>query len=342
MTKTGVLLVNLGTPDSPSVRDVRAYLAPFLMDRFVLDVPGWLRALLVYGIILPTRPKRSAHAYQSIWTEAGSPLMVYTMAFGKALSEMNPQYSMEVAMRYGNPSIQVGVSALLDKGCDRLVVVPLYPQYAMSTVTTVTVMIREVVDALKVGVPVHVMPPFYHQGLYQDALAESIKPHMDGVDYLLFSYHGIPVRHLKKTDPTHSHCQKVTNCCESPSPAHATCYRHQCMKTTQAVVGRLGLLGTQYGVSFQSRLGRDPWLEPYTEPTVMQLAKRGVKRLGVVCPAFVSDCLETLEEIGEEVRGVFIKNGGESFTLIPCLNDQVGWVEAFSSLLNGYVGELPN
>lgn len=265
--------------------------------------------------------------------------MVHTMAFGKALSEMNPHYPMVVAMRYGNPSIEVGISELLAQGCDQMVVVPLYPQYAMSTVTTVTVMIQEIVSKLKRGLPIHVMPPFYHQKGYQDALTESIRPYMAGLDYLLFSYHGIPVRHLKKTDPTYSHCQKVMNCCDSPSPAHATCYRHQCMMTTKAVVSRLGLSAS--GVSFQSRLGRDPWLEPYTEPTVKHLAQSGVKRLGVVCPAFVSDCLETLEEIGEEVRDVFIENGGESFVLIPCLNAQAGWVTAFSNLLHEFINQLP-
>lgn len=336
---TGILLVNLGTPDAPTVAAVRRYLAPFLMDRYVIDVPTWVRALLVYGIILPLRPRRSAHAYQRVWTDEGSPLLVNSQRLMAALAPRFPGVPMALGMRYGNPSIAQGIRQLQASGCDRLMVCPLYPHYAMSTITTVGVAVHQAVRTIGFAGTFHIMPPFYHHPLYVDALARSITPYIPSLDYLLFSYHGIPVRHLKKTDPTHAHCQRVPDCCHHASPAHATCYRHQCVTTTLETVKRLGLSPSQYGLSFQSRLGKDKWLEPYTDATVEQLGQSGLKRLGVVCPAFLSDCLETLEEIGMEAQAAFKAMGGETFTLIPCLNDQAHWVGALHEIITASLND---
>ena len=341
MTKTGILMVNLGTPDAPTVAAVRRYLAPFLMDRYVIDVPAWLRALLVYGIILPLRPRRSAHAYQRVWTHEGSPLLVNSQRLLTALQPHFHDVPMALGMRYGNPSIAHAIRQLQASGCDQLMVCPLYPHYAMSTTTTVGVALQAAVRSVGFSGSFSIMPPFYHHPLYLDALAHSITPYLPSMDYLLFSYHGIPVRHLKKTDPTHSHCQHIQHCCHRPSPAHATCYRHQCLATTLGTVERLGLSPSHYGMSFQSRLGKDRWLEPYTDATVAQLGQSGLKRLGVVCPAFLSDCLETLEEIGMEANDEFKAMGGTSFTLIPCLNDQPHWVDALRQLLSDSLHAMP-
>lgn len=334
-------MVNLGTPDAPTVAAVRRYLAPFLMDRYVIDVPTLVRALLVYGVILPFRPRRSAHAYQRIWTSEGSPLLLNSQRLLAALQPYFDDVPMALGMRYGNPSIAHGIRQLQKSGCDRIIVCPMYPHYAMSTTTTVGVALHEAIRTVGFEGSYYVMPPFYHHPLYVAALAHSIAPYIPSTEYVLFSYHGIPVRHLKKTDPTHYHCQQIDGCCDHPSPAHATCYRHQCLTTTLETATQLGLSPSHYGMSFQSRLGKDKWLEPYTDATVAQLGQLGIKQLGVVCPAFLSDCLETLEEIGMEAQDEFKAMGGETFTLIPCLNDQPHWVVALHHIIREFM-DHPN
>ncbi|GAB4331956.1 MAG: ferrochelatase [Calditrichia bacterium] len=328
MHKTGVLLVNLGSPDSPGIPDVRKYLNEFLMDKNVIDAPYLIRRMIVSLFILPFRPKKSAHAYQSIWQPEGSPLIIYSR---KVLEKVRQQCQLpvELGMRYGQPSIRDGILKLARQQVKEVLLIPLYPHYAMSTFGTVIEKTEEEIQKSQLNVQLRVIKPFYNHPEYLNALAKSLEPFLGkDYDHLLFSYHGIPLRHLKKTDPTGSHCLSSPDCCRVPSPAHQYCYRHQVFATTTQLAERLSLPAEKYSVSFQSRLGSDKWLTPFTDREIIRLAAEGKKKLMVICPAFVSDCLETLEEIGMRGREVFLENGGEEFTLIPCLNDQETWIEA--------------
>lgn len=331
----GVLLINLGSPDSPSKKDVKNYLGEFLMDERVIDMPYLLRSLLVKGIILNTRPKKSAQAYQKVWTSEGSPLIVYTY---KLLSKIQDQVNLpiEVGMRYGNPSIQAGMDKLYKQGVKDILVIPLYPQYAMATTETVVVKSEEVKNAHYKDVTFTIIPPFYNHPDYIRVLSNSIKDGLNGFkyDHLLFSYHGIPERHIYKTDPTKSHCKIDGSCCNKTSAAHETCYRHQCFETTKLVAKTLGLKEKTYSDSFQSRLGRDPWLQPYTAEQFENFPKDRIKNLAVVTPAFVADCLETIEEIGMEGKEDFLDHGGAEFKTIPCLNDNDEWAEVLAKWIN--------
>lgn len=321
-----VLLINLGSPKSTAVADVKAYLREFLTDERVIDQP-FVRKVIVPTIILNTRPKKSAEAYSSIWTEAGSPL-VATSQRQQALLGERIDHPVYLAMRYGEPAIEATLKQILADGVTSLFVVPLYPQYAMSSYETVVVKVTDCIKDLKPDLDVSFLQPFYNDPEYLDILAASIRPHLDDdLDRLLFSFHGIPERHLRVSDPSHSHCLCVPDCCNRPNPAHATCYRHQCFATVKGVVERLGIAPEQYFVSFQSRLGRDPWLQPYTDLTLEQWARQGIGKVRVVCPAFVTDCLETLEEIAEEAEEIFLKAGGRDFAHIPCLNESDSWID---------------
>ena len=339
MTKrTGLLLVNTGSPDSPDVPDVRRYLGQFLMDGRVLDQPWPLRKLIVSGCILPSRPKRSAEAYRAIWWSEGSPQVVLSRRLAESL-QATTSMPVALAMRYGNPSIENGLTALLQRDASDVLLVPLFPHYAMSTTELVVEETKAVLARLKPRSPLRVLPPFYDNPLYLDALTASARPYLSqGYDHLLFSYHGLPERHLRKTDPTGSHCLSVAGCCTLPSPAHATCYRHQVLTTTELFVRRVGVPADKYSVAFQSRLGRDSWLQPSTAGELVRLAAAGVQRLLVICPAFIADCLETLEEIGQAGRETFLAAGGQSFTLIPALNDQPYWVAALRQLIEASSG----
>lgn len=309
--KTGVLLMNTGSPDAPAEQAVRRYLREFLMDPNVIDFPWPLRALLVYGIILPRRPAKSAEAYQAVWTENGSPLIYHCTELARALQQQ-AGLPVEAGMAYGNPSIQAAIQKLVAVGVEKIRVLPLFPQYAMATVGTCVAKAQSVSP-----VPLEVIAPFYNHPAFIQPLADSLA----GLEeYLLFSYHGLPERHLRKTDPTGSHCLATAHCCETASPAHSTCYRHQCFETTKAIVKAAGIPADRYSIAFQSRLGRDKWMEPYTDEMLKQLPVQGIKNLAVICPAFFCDCLETLEEIGLRGRETFLGSGGETFRLIPCLN----------------------
>ncbi|MDH3641113.1 MAG: ferrochelatase [Gammaproteobacteria bacterium] len=336
----GILLVNLGTPKSSQVADVRRYLGEFLMDRHVLDTPWPVRKLIVSGFILPFRPKQSAKAYAKIWDAAGagtgSPLLHFSRL---CLDQLRKRLNLptELAMRYGTPSIADALAALLDRGVNEILLVPLYPQHADSTVTT---SIEAVRAALPDTASLKVIPAFYANPAYLDAQAVIIRNHLpERWDHLLLSYHGLPERHITSADPTGSHCLATAQCCSTPSSAHLTCYRHQVYRTSQSLAERLGIGDDQYSVSFQSRLGRLPWLTPYTDQTLAELPRRGVKRLVVACPAFVADNLETLEEMGLAGRETFMDAGGEAFTLVPCLNDEPTWIEALAGLIRE-VGEI--
>lgn len=321
--------MNLGSPDSTQVKDVRRYLNEFLMDERVIDIPSIARALLVKGIIVPFRAPKSAEAYQTIWTEEGSPLIVLTRQLQQALQQQ-VSVPVSIAMRYGNPSPRTAYDQLIGEYPDleEVVLVPLYPHYAMSSYETAVVYAQEQHVAGGYRFKLTTIPPFYNHPDYLEALAANMKPWLENdYDHLLFSYHGIPQRHVRKSDPTGCHCLKVNNCCDTPSPAHAYCYRHQVFTTTRMVTEKLGIPKEKYSISFQSRLGKG-WLQPFTDLRLEQMPGEGIKKLLIVCPAFVSDCLETLEEIDERGREAFMEAGGASYTMIPCLNTHPLWVDA--------------
>jgi protoporphyrin/coproporphyrin ferrochelatase len=331
----GVLLVNLGSPDSPSVPDVRRYLREFLMDGRVLDTAWPLRFLVVNCLILPSRPKESAHAYQKIWTNEGSPLVVTSQ---KVQAELQKRVSVpvELAMRYQKPSIPSAVQKLRARGVTELMLILLFPHYAMSSFETAVERVMEVASGMKITV----QPPFYQDEDYITALVASAEPYLkQDFDLLLFSFHGIPERHLRKSDPTKSHCLVNGNCCDIASPAHKFCYRHQCFTTMNAFVKKAGIPPNKYALSFQSRLGRDPWLKPYTDFELERFAKEGVKNILVICPAFVSDCLETLEEIGIRGKGSFVSAGGKGLTRIPCMNEHPLWIKALERMITGFLAK---
>jgi ferrochelatase len=334
----GVLLVNLGSPDSPSVADVRRYLREFLMDGRVLDMNWIARWFLVNCVILVNRPRQSAHAYQSIWAREGSPLVVTSR---NVLSKLRKQVNVpiDLAMRYQNPSIPEAVGNLARKGVSEMLLIPLFPHYAMSSFETAVERVKEVARRLSPGMKVKVQGPYYDRPDYIQALVASAKEFLaKGYDHLLFSFHGIPERHLRKSDPTGGHCLSALNCCESSSPSHDTCYRAQCLKTVAAFVGQAGVPKEKYSVAFQSRLGRDPWLKPYTDFELARFGGQGTKRLLVICPAFVSDCLETLEEIGIRGRETFLNAGGRDFVLIPCMNEHPAWISALAGMVREFTG----
>jgi ferrochelatase len=338
----GVLLVNLGSPDSSSVADVRRYLREFLMDGRVLDMNWFARFLLVNCVILVRRPKQSAHAYQSIWTREGSPLVVTSR---NVLAKLRKQVDVPVdlAMRYQNPSIAEGVGNIARRGVDKLLLIPLFPHYAMSSFETAVERVKEVGRQIAPAMKIAVQAPYFDRPDYITALAGSASGFLaKGYDHLLFSFHGIPERHIRKSDPTGCHCLSSPNCCESPSLAHATCYRAQCFKTVAAFVQKAEVPKEKYSVAFQSRLGRDPWLKPYTDYELARFGGQGIKRLLVICPAFVSDCLETLEEIGIRGRETFLNAGGREFTLIPCVNEQPLWISALAGMVRDFADGAVN
>ncbi len=326
--KTAVLLINLGSPDSPSTGDVRRYLREFLSDPRVLDSSWWVRQFVLNVFILPFRPAKSAEAYRSIWLKEGSPLVV-TSRKVQALLQEKVDLPVELAMRYGQPSIAEVLQRIIDRGVERILLLPLYPHYAMSSYETVVERIKEVLAAKRPGMRLEILPPFYNDPHYIEAMMAVAKPHLPmEYDHVLFSFHGLPERHLRISDPTKTHCLVKADCCTTPSPLHATCYRAQAFLTVQAFVKRAEIAAGKYSVAFQSRLGRDPWLKPYTDFEIEAFPSRGIKRLVVISPAFVSDCLETLEELGIRGRESFMAAGGREYTLIPCLNDHPLWIEA--------------
>jgi len=327
----GALLINLGSPDSPDPRDVKRYLGEFLMDERVIDLSKALRTFLVKGIILNTRPKKSAKAYKKIWWEEGSPLIVLSKRLQKSVQK-KISIPVELAMRYGNPSIEEGIKNLVNQGVNEIILIPLYPQFAMATTETILVLAEEVRSQNHPQVSFTVLPAFYNHPDYIRVLSESIQENLKDKEWehLLFSYHGIPERHIRKSDVTKSHCKIDKSCCQTYSKAHQYCYRHQCYETTRLVAEYLELKEGTFSTSFQSRLGLDPWLRPYTDKTVAKFAKKGVKKMAIATPAFVSDCLETLEEIGMEAAEDFEEKGGEKLYVIPCINDRPDWVNVLS------------
>lgn len=335
MAEKAVLLANLGSPDSYEVNDLKKYLSEFLMDGRVIDLPYPIRFMLVKGIIVPFRSPKSAEKYKTIWTENGSPLIHISKQVQRHLQrQMN--LPVELCMRYGNPTPEVAFEKLMQANPDlkEVVLVPLYPHYAMSSYETAVEHVKETYQKKGYSFKLKVVPPFYNYPTFIKALANSFKPFLDKpFDHLLFSYHGIPERHVKKTDSTKSHCLISADCCSVDSAAHQFCYRHQVITTTKLVAKELGLKENQYSFSFQSRLGADAWLKPNSADLFAQFPKQGIKKLVVACPAFVSDCLETLEEIHMEGRETFLENGGEEYSVISCLNEREDWINTLAELV---------
>lgn len=331
--------MNLGSPDSTSTGDLHTYLMEFLMDKRVIDYPWLFRKVLVGGIIVPFRAAKSAEAYKTIWTSEGSPLIVLTRQLKEALQATIDE-PVEIAMRYGNPTVGEGFERLLARVPDleEVIAIPLYPHYAMASYETAVEYAQEVHRKKRYPFKLEFIRPFFNDPNYLRALSEHMRPYLqEEYDHILFSYHGIPARHLLKTDPTRHHCLHSNHCCDTVSPAHATCYRHQCFATTRAMVRLLGIPEGKYSNSFQSRLGKG-WLEPFTDIRLEEMPKEGIKRLLILCPAFISDCLETLEEIAIRGKETFIGAGGVSYTMIPCLNVNpllvetlAGWVRSFAA-----------
>jgi protoporphyrin/coproporphyrin ferrochelatase len=333
--KRGIVLMNLGSPDSTSTADVRKYLNEFLMDGRVIDIPYPVRLLLVRGIINPFRAPKSAEAYKTIWTDKGSPLVELPRQLQQALQQLVDE-PVEIAMRYGNPSAKTGFDNLLKRepGIEEVVAIPLYPHHAMSSYETAVEHAKDIHKKNNYPFSLQFVKPYFNNADYINALGESMRPHLQKeYDHILFSYHGIPQRHIRKSDITGCHCLKTSNCCETPSAAHAFCYRHQVFTTTKLVTEKLGIPSNKFSISFQSRLGKG-WLEPFTDIRLEEMPKEGIKKLLIICPAFVSDCLETLEEIAIRGKETFMEAGGESYDMIPCLNVDRLWVEA----LRGMVG----
>lgn len=319
-----VIVANLGSPASPSQEDVRQFLGEFLTDPFVVDLPSPIRQVLVRGVIAPLRSKRSSEAYESIWSYEGGPLRYFTESIARELR--NEGIPAVTGMRYGEPSIRSAIE--VQPNADHIVLVPLYPQYADSTITTMVECTRRYLGDRKLSV----VAPFFDRKEYLDALLQHTTKELHGdIEHIVISFHSLPVRHIKKSDPTGAHCLKCLDCCDVNSVAHATCYRHQCLETANSLGGHLRL---PFSVSFQSRLGRLKWLEPSTVHTITNLAAQGVRKIAVVCPAFVVDNLETLEEIGMQALQLFRSVGGDKLQLISSLNTDPMWIRCLIKLIN--------
>ena len=321
-----ILLVNLGSPRDLKLSSIKEYLTEFLTDDNVIDLPKIIQKILVKNIIVPFRSKKTQEAYNSIWKKDGSPLIINTKSLAKKLSDKT-NYSVEIAMRYQYPSIKQAIEKLINKGCKEIIAVPLYPHYAQSTIFTTENKIKEISTSLGGNLKISFIRPFYNEEGYINALTSLIKESLPSdFDHLLFSYHGIPERHVKNTDPSKTHCLKVKDCCNIKADAHQFCYRHQVLETTKLCAKKLNIEKEKWSVSFQSRIGPG-WLKPFTDKVLDELPKKNIKKLAVVCPAFVADNLETLEEINIRAREQFLNNGGIEFTYIPCLNDNNNWVD---------------
>ncbi|MBD1559135.1 ferrochelatase [Vibrio sp. S9_S30] len=317
MPKQGILLANLGTPDAPTAPAVKRFLAQFLMDKRVVDLTRWLWCPILHGVILPIRSPKVAKLYQSVWMDEGSPLMVYSKRQVKAL-EMSLDMPVELGMTYGNPSLQDGVGRLMAQGCKEIVVLPLFPQYSSTTTAAVSDGLAKAFKGLPEIPGYTIIRDYHNHPMYIKALASSVRAHWKEngqSEYLLCSYHGIPKRYADNGDIYPQHCEE----------------------TTRLLAKELGLTDAQMGMTYQSRFGREEWLQPYTDETVKALPSRGIKKLQIITPAFSVDCLETLEEVAEENRGIFMEAGGENYQYIPCLNDHSSHIDMMVDILKPYL-----
>lgn len=336
--KTGVLVINLGSPDSPAPSKVRRYLREFLSDPRVIDINALGRWTLLNLFILPFRPRKSGEAYEKIWTAAGSPLIQHTRVFTEKLKARLPaDWDIDFAMRYGSPSIASRLDAMLARSPEKLIILPMYPQYSSAATGS---SLEKVFSLLKDkwNVPaVRVVPPFFADPGFLDAVAAQGRPCLDSLkpDHILFSYHGLPERQIRKSESLEGHCLKADDsCCATLTWKNNYCYRAQCFETSRQLAKRLGLAPSQYSVCFQSRLGRTPWIKPYTDMMVGELARQGKKRLLVFEPSFTADCLETLEEIAIRAQASFLEAGGEKLMLVPAVNSSDAWASAAADLVS--------
>jgi ferrochelatase len=329
--KTGLLLINLGTPAGPTARALRPYLREFLMDPRVIDVPALQRWLIVHLFILPFRPAKSAEAYAKIWTPEGSPLLVHGRALaGKVRRRLGAAAEVELGMRYGEPSIASALAALRGKGVQRIVVFPLYPQYSEATTGSTLEKLRQETARARWSPELHVVPPFYDRPEFIDAFAAVTRPTIERVrpEKVFISFHGLPERQILKADRSGSHCLRGDNCCERIVEVNRDCYRAQCVATAGLLADRLGLEEQKRVVCFQSRLGRTPWIRPYTDELLAEEAENGCRKAVILSPAFIADCLETLEELAIRGAETWREHGGETLELAPSLNAEDGWADA--------------
>jgi ferrochelatase len=339
MSKKGVLLVNLGTPDSPSVKDVRKYLREFLMDKYVIDLPYLTRWFLVNVIIATFRAPKSAEIYKQVWTKEGSPLKIYGLKVQKLLqTKLGTDIHVAFAMRYQNPAVEVAIKELKNKGIDDLVVIPLYPQWASSSTKSSIEKVKEELKSHNYSPKVRFVENFVKNEKFIEAIAENGNRHWKTgkFDKVLFSYHGIPERHILK-DCDNNYCKLDENCCKIYSDKNRLCYRAQCYETSRLVAKAMNLNDSQYTVAFQSRLetrARDPWLKPYSDVVAAESPKNGVKSILAFSPSFVADCLETTIEVGDEFKEIFEENGGENWQLVESLNDSPLWIESLEQMVN--------
>jgi ferrochelatase len=333
--KYGVLLLNTGSSSAARTRETRVYLRQFLSDPRVFDAPAWKRWLVLNLFILPFRPAKTAAAYQKVWTDRGSPLIAISEDFAAALGAALPEAEVEIGMAYGEPSIAQAFASLMEKNVSKIIAAPMFPQYASATTGSVVSEVFRIAGESWNVPPLTTLAPYYDDAGYLDAWAAVAGPKLEAfqADHVLLSFHGLPERHIRKGDPTESHCLAVDGCCDTETEANQFCYRRHCLTTARGIAERLGFTEEMYTVAFQSRLGRDPWLAPAADAEIERLGKSGVKRLAVMSPAFTADCLETLEEIGMEGKSLFLENGGDAFSLVPSLNTDAAWVEAFARLI---------
>lgn len=334
MGKKGILLVNLGTPDEPTRGAVYRYLKEFLLDPRVIDIPAVQRNLLVRGVIAPFRSKSASKLYQELWTEDGSPLKVYGYELKEKLQEeMGDTYLVELAMRYQSPSVESVLKNMLAQHVSELIIVPLFPHYASASTGSVYEEVMRVLSKVQ-GIPkLRFVNSFYdHPDFIASIMARGKEHKLEDYDHVLFSYHGLPVRQLVKAD-LGNHCNKAKDCCLTISDKNQHCYSAQCHATTKALVKELGLVEGQYTTCFQSRLGKEPWVEPYTTNVLQQRADAGDKRLLVFCPAFVADCLETTIEVSVEYMEEFEEMGGEHVQLVDSLNGHPRWVSGLKNII---------
>ncbi len=328
--KTGVLLVNTGTPEKPEKHAIRPFLKEFLSDPRVLDIPLVAKYLLLYLVILPFRPERIVHKYRKIWTKEGSPLIVHSNALALKLSkELGNNYVVEIGMRYGRPSIANAINQLLNKNLNRLIIVPLMPQYASATTGSIVEKSLKLLQKQAYFPELLIKNSFFNHPLFIESIANIGRPYWNKKpDHVLFSFHGLPKHQLTKIKNLRGVCLDNPNCCDQINTNNHNCYRAQCFSTAHLVAKQMRIPIHQYSIAFQSRLGKTKWIGPDTLKTIKELAQKGIKDLVVFCPSFVADCLETLEEIQIEGASQFMVNGGERFEMVPSLNSEDGWVNA--------------
>ena len=330
---TGILLINLGSPKKLTKKSVREYLKVFLSDDYVLDLPKILQQIILRVFILPFRPKKTLEAYELIWTPEGSPLIISTESIANKLS-LKTGWDVDYAMRYEDPSIENALLNFKSKGIYKIIVISLYPHNAMATTITTEIETRIVANKLSEDFELVFTKPFFDNEIYINAIAKTIKPCIEkaSFDKIVFSYHGIPKRQAKKTDETGEHCFSDGNCCEIVGDGSKDCYRSHTRIASDLTAKKLGLSDDQWEVAYQSRLGPG-WLTPFTDKRLAELPEEGKKNIAVLCPSFISDCLETLEEIDIRGRKTFFDAGGKNMTYIPCLNDSEDTINLLENLV---------